>query len=74
MRFLLMGMFSLCLSATACAADIRVYLNNFIVVEGQIVKGDYDRLESMVKGLGGRGRVQVLLATPGGDFFEGIEI
>ena len=71
-----------CLGATPdlFGADIRVLYQDFgdktaqtIVIEGPIEAGDYESFIDAVKGANGYVE-EVLLYTPGGDFFEAMKI
>lgn len=79
-KLLLISIF-LCLSSVGYAADIRIWEGQetsdkktpYIVIEGEIVAGDYDRFIKIVRELGGSAQT-VLLRTPGGDFLEAMKI
>ena len=80
------GLLACFVVSNAYSADIwtqeRQYGNNIVgnkslvnvVLEGEIKKGDYETLYNTLKELGPAKHTEVVLRSPGGDYFEGIKI
>lgn len=70
--FLLLFLFS-SLSGFSNAAEFRNYKREFLILEGPIVQGDFDKFISQIKD--GQGAIsEIFIFTPGGDFEEAMRI